>query len=145
MKTKLTKPTTHAEVERSWHAFNVKDKILGRIASEIALKLMGKEKPYYASNIDCGDFVIVTNAKHVQVTGDKEKTKLYGEYSGYPGGLKSKALWKIREEKPTEIIRRAVLGMLPKNKLRDRLMTRLFVYADDEHPYKSKIGNTVEK
>lgn len=134
---KLTKPTSASEIQRAWHLVDVKDKILGRISTEIAVKLMGKSKPYYVKNLDCGDFVVVTNAKYVKVTGKKEKDKTYGNYSGFPGGLKEKALWQVRAEKPTEIIRHAVLGMLPKNKLRDRLMTRLYIYSEADHPYKN--------
>lgn len=134
----ITKSTKADDVVRAWYIFNVKDKVLGRIATEIALKLMGKAKPYFVRNLDCGDHVVVINAKHVAVTGKKEKDKTYGLYSGYPGGLKEKALWQMRKEKPNEIIKRAVFGMLPKNKLRDRLITRLYVYPEEEHPYKSK-------
>lgn len=135
---KATKPTRAAEIVRHWHLVDTKEKILGRVASEIAHKLMGKAKPYFVPHLDCGDYVVVVNAQEVAVTGKKEKEKFYGHYSGYPGGLKQKALWQIRREKPTEIIRSAVLGMLPKNKLRDRLITRLYIYPQAEHPYKDK-------
>lgn len=134
----MTKPTTTNDIKRAWHLIDVKDKVLGRVAGNIALKLMGKNKPYFSHNMDCGDYVVVTNAAHVAVTGKKEKDKIYTQFSGYPGGMKSKALWQLRAEKPAEIIRRAVFGMLPKNKLRDRMITRLFVYAESDHPYKSK-------
>lgn len=139
-----TRSTKASEVERSWHLFDAKDKVLGRFATDVALKLMGKNKPYFVRNLDCGDHVVVINAKHIVVTGKKEKTKLYGNYSGYPGGLKQKALWQIRAEKPTEIIRHAVWGMLPKNKLRDRLVTRLYIYPEGEHSYmeRFKIANS---
>lgn len=133
-----TKSTTIDEIKRAWHLFDVKGKILGRIATEIAVTLMGKSKPYFVRNLDCGDSVVIINARHVKVTGKKEKEKMYGNYSGYPGGLKQKALWQVRKEKPTELIRKAVFGMLPKNKLRDRLVTRLYIYPDAEHPYKNK-------
>jgi large subunit ribosomal protein L13 len=139
---KLTKPTRNEDITRTWYLVDAGGKIIGRIASEIALLLMGKSKTLFAKNIDCGDYVVVTNAKTVVSTGKKETTKMYGNFSGYPGGLKEKALWQIREEKPEEIIRHAVMGMLPKNKLRDRMITRLFVYADDKHPYQEKIGTT---
>ena len=120
---------------------DVKDNVLGRVATDIAHKLMGKAKPYFVQNLDCGDNVVVINARHVVVTGKKEKQKLYSHYSGYPSGLKQKALWQVRKEKPTEIIRHAVMGMLPKIKLRDRRITRLYVYPDAEHPYKEKLTN----
>ncbi len=137
-----TKSTKADDIKRSWHFFDVKNKILGRISTEIARKLMGKSKLYFVRHLDCGDYVVVVNAKHVAVTGKKETDKLYGHYSGYPGGLKQKALWQVRKEKPTEIIRRAVFGMLPKNKLRDRLVTRLYIYPEAEHPYKNKFSQT---
>ncbi|MBI3385957.1 50S ribosomal protein L13 [Candidatus Gottesmanbacteria bacterium] len=134
----ITKPTKQDDVKRVWHLVDVKDKVLGRIAGEIAGKLMGKNKRYFVRNLDCGDYVVVTNAARVAATGKKEKNKLYTQFSGYPGGIKRKALWQMRAEKPEEIIKRAVFGMLPKNKLRDRMITRLFVYGESEHPYKDK-------
>lgn len=133
-----TKSTKESDVIRTWHVVDVKDQVLGRVATKIAHTLMGKSKPYFVRNMDCGDYVVVVNAKHVATTGRKEKQKLYGKYSGYPGGLKQKALWQMREEKPTEVVRLAVFGMLPKNKLRDRLVTRLFIYPEATHPYKEK-------
>lgn len=136
---KATQSTKISDIKRSWHIFDAKGKVLGRIAVPIAHALMGKAKPYFVKNMDCGDNVVVINAKHVVVTGHKEVEKLYGNYSGFPGGLKQKPLWKLREEKPTEIIKRAVLGMLPKNKLRDRLKTRLFIYPEADHPYKEQV------
>jgi len=134
----FTRATKGKEIKRNWHLVDLKGKILGRIATEIALRLSGKQKPNFVRNLDCGDFVVVINARAVKVTGRKEKTKLYGHYSGYPGGLKQKALWQVRQEKPEEIIRHAVWGMLPTNKLRDQLMTRLYIYPDAEHPYQNK-------
>ncbi len=137
MKT-TTQSTKKKQIVRTWHLFDVKDKVLGRQSSEIAHALMGKSKPYFVRHLDCGDHVVVINATHVAVTGKKETDKLYTKYSGFPGGLKTKALWQVRKEKPTKIIRSAVYGMLPKNKLRDRLITRLWIYPEAEHPYKDK-------
>lgn len=134
----MTKSTKISSIIRSWHLIDVKDQILGRAATGIAHKLMGKAKPNFVRNLDCGDHVVVINAAHVQTTGRKEKEKLYSAYSGHPGGLKQKPLWLVRKEKPTEPVRRAVRGMLPKNKLRDRLMTRLYIYGEADHPYKAK-------
>lgn len=134
----LTKPTRSSAIQRVWHLADVKNKVLGRVATDLAGKLMGKSKTYFVRNLDCGDYVVVTNAKHVAVTGKKEKNKMYTNYSGYPGGMKSKALWQVRGEKPTDIIRHAVYGMLPKNKLRDRMITRLFIYPEANHPYQNK-------
>jgi large subunit ribosomal protein L13 len=138
---KATVPTRAKDVIRSWHIIDVNNKVLGRAATDIALKLMGKSKPYFVRNLDCGDYVVVVNAKRVAVTGKKEKEKIYTRYSGYPGGLKKKVLWQLREEKPTEIVRHAVWGMLPKNKLRDRLVTRLYIYPDADHPYGDKFNS----
>ncbi len=135
---KLTPSTKISDVVRVWHLVDVKGKVLGRISTDIAHRLMGKAKPYYVRNLDCGDYVVVINAKEVAVTGHKEKEKMYGNYSGYPGGLKEKALWQLRAEKPAEIVWRAVYGMLPKNKLRDILTTRLYIYPTVEHPYWDK-------
>lgn len=133
-----TRSTRAKTITRDWHLFDVGGKVLGRVATDIAVKLMGKSKPYFVRHMDCGDFVVVVNSKHVAVTGKKEKEKMYMGYSGYPGGLKQKALWQVRREKPAEIIRHAVYGMLPKNKLRDRLITRLYIYPDADHPYADK-------
>lgn len=136
----MTTSTKKDDITRSWHLVDVKGKVLGRIATDIALKLMGKSKPRFVRNLDCGDYVVVVNAKDVAVTGGKEKEKLYGNYSGYPSGLKQKALWQVRAEKPTQIVRHAVWGMLPKNKLRDRLITRLYIYPESIHPYTDKFA-----
>lgn len=136
----MTTSTKADQIQRTWHLVDVGGKVLGRISGDIAKKLMGKSKPYFVRNLDCGDFVVVTNAKSVVVTGKKEKQKMYGNYSGYPGGLKQKALWQMRAEKPAEIIRSAVFGMLPKNKIRDRLITRLYIYPAAFHPYASKFA-----
>ena len=133
-----TKSTKASAVSRSWHLVDVNGKVLGRVAVDIASKLIGKNKPYFVRNMDCGDHVVVINAKNFVVTGHKEKEKMYTRYSGFPGGLKTKPLWVVRKEKPQEIIRRAVMGMLPKNKLRNKMITRLYVYPDSEHPYLSK-------
>ncbi len=133
-----TPATKISDLEHNWQLVDVKGKVLGRVATEIAQKLIGKSKKNYVRSLDCGDNVVVINAAHFVVTGKKDKEKLYSTFSGYPGGLKQKALWQVRQEKPTEPIRHAVWGMLPKNKLRDRLITRLFIYPEADHPYKDK-------
>jgi large subunit ribosomal protein L13 len=137
----ITKSTKASEIKRVWHLIDVKGQVLGRAATQVALKLSGKSKPNFVRNMDCGDNVVVINAAHVITTGKKDKEKLYGHYSGHPGGLKQKALWQVRQEKPAEPMRHAVFGMLPKNKLRDRLITRLFIYPEEKHPYKIKFTN----
>lgn len=135
---KMTAPTKEAEVTRNWHLIDVKGQVLGRSATTIAQKLMGKSKPYFAKNIDCGDYVVVINAKDVKTTGRKETQKLYTNYSGFPGGLRVRRLEEVRERKPEELISHAVSGMLPKNKLRDKMLTRLFVFAGEDHKYQDK-------
>ena len=134
----ITRPTTASEIKRDWHLVDVKGKILGRTATELARLLMGKGKPYFAKNLDCGDYVVVINAKEVAVSGKKETDKVYTRYSGYPSGLKKITVKELRERKPEEIIRHAVSGMLPKNKLRDSMLKRLYVFAGAEHPYENK-------
>jgi large subunit ribosomal protein L13 len=142
MKSTIMKSTKAKEIKRVWHIIDVKGKTIGNAATEIAVKLMGKQKPNFVRHLDCGDFVVVINSKFVESTGKKETKKMYGNYSGYPGGLKQKALWQIRKENPNEIIHHAVWGMLPTNKLRDRLVTRLFIYPDENHPYKDKTNKS---
>lgn len=139
MKRSIILSTKAKDIKRAWHLVDVKGKTIGNAATDIAVLLMGKGKPNFVRHLDCGDFVVVVNSKLVESTGKKEKKKMYGRYSGYPSGLKQKALWQIRQENPNEIIRHAVWGMLPTNKLRDRLVTRLFIYPDENHPYKEKI------
>src|SRR3989344_8562508 len=129
---KITKPTKTAEIKRDWHLVDVKGKILGREASGIAQILIGKSKPYFAKNLDCGDYVVVLNAASVRVTGKKEEDKVYTRYSGYPGGLRSRTVREMRVIKPEEIVRHAVSGMLPKNKLRASMLKRLYVSAGSE-------------
>lgn len=135
----MTEGTKASQITRSWHHVDVNDKVLGRIATDIAKLLMGKNKAYFVRNLDCGDYVIVTNAKNIKVTGKKEKLKTYYRHSGYPGGFKAERLEELRGRCPEEIIRHAVSGMLPQNRLRDQMLKRLKVFADGEHPYEEKI------
>jgi len=134
-----TKPTKAEDIKREWHLIDVKDQVLGRISTKIAGLLMGKSKPYFVSNLDCGDFVVIVNAKEVKTTGKKEEQKKYYRHSGYPGGFRVKTLKEARDEKPEMIITHAVSGMLPQNKLRDRMLKRLYVFAGSEHKYADKI------
>lgn len=133
-----TKSTKAADIQRTWHLIDVKGEVLGRAATKIALVLMGKSKKNFVRNMDCGDYVVVINAAHFVTTGKKEDEKLYGNYSGHPGGLKQKALWQVRVETPREPMKRAVYGMLPKNKLRDRLITRLYIFPEEKHTFVDK-------
>lgn len=133
-----TKPTKKSDIKRGWHLYDVSGKILGRVASEIATVLRGKGKPYFVPNLDLGDFVVVINAQKIKVTGDKKEKKFYTRYSGYPGGLKTERFQEVLEKHPDRIIYRAVSGMLPDNKLKDRLLKRLYIYPGSEYPYKDK-------
>jgi len=138
MKKNITQPTKTAEVVRNWHLVDVAGKTLGRESTEIAQMLIGKSKPYFAKNIDCGDYVVVVNASNVKLTGKKETDKVYTRYSGYPGGLRKTTVAQMRNLKPTEIVRHAVSGMLPKNKLRASMLKRLYVFAGNEHTYQDQ-------
>jgi large subunit ribosomal protein L13 len=134
-KTYITKPK---DIKRGWHLFDAKGQILGRMASEIAQKLIGKDKVYYTPHLDCGDHVVVINAADVEVTGRKEKQKEYIRHSGYPGGLKRISYQEQKERDVRKIIEWAVKNMLPKNKLRSKRMNRLRVFKGSEHDYKDK-------
>jgi len=134
----MTEPTKTSDIKRDWHIIDVGGKILGRQATSIALLLMGKSKPYFARNMDCGDFVVVINAKDVKLSGNKELAKLYTNYSGYPGGLRTRRAEEIRATRPEELIIHAVSGMLPHNRLHDKMLTRLYVFADANHTYQDK-------
>ncbi len=126
------------EVTRAWHVIDAENAILGRLASRAATLLMGKHKPIYTPFLDTGDHVIVVNAAKVRVTGRKEEQKVYRRHSGYPGGLKEVGLRKLSATRPDRVIREAVLGMLPKNKLRKRMAARLLIYSDDRHPHQAQ-------
>lgn len=128
------------KIQRNWHLINVGDKVLGRVATEIATKLMGKNKPAFVPYLDTGDFVIVTNASKVKVTGKKAAQKKYVRHSGYPGGLKVETFDKLIRRKPEDIIRHAVSGMLPKNSLGRKMIKKLYVFPESEHTFKSKLG-----
>lgn len=130
-----------SEIKHDWHLLDVKEKTLGRISTEIASLLMGKSKPYFVRNLDCGDYVVIINAKEVKVTGNKEKNKNYYRHSGYPGGFRQETLGELRARKPTEIIKHAVSGMLPDNRLKDRLLTRLLVFEGPQHTYGEKFAS----
>ena len=135
----ITAATKASDIKRSWHLIDVKDKTLGRVSTEIALLLMGKSKSYFVRNLDCGDYVVVINAKNIKTTGNKEVQKKYYRHSGYPGGFKVESLKELRERKPENIITHAVKGMLPDNRLRDKMLTRLYVFAGEEHKYQDKL------
>lgn len=123
------------EVKRDWYVVDASEKTLGRLATEIARRLRGKHKAEYTPHVDTGDFIIVTNAEKVTVTGRKFKDKMYYSHSGYPGGIKSISFDKLQAKSPTKIIERAVKGMLPKNPLGREMYRKLKVYAGNEHPH----------
>lgn len=129
----------HTDIDRKWYVVNAEGKTLGRIATQIAVKLIGKEKPLFTPHIDLGDFVVVVNAEKVFLTGSKETQKEYFHYTGYPGGGKFQTVADVRERFPERIISKAVSRMLPKNKMRARRMKRLKVYVGNEHPHSAQL------
>jgi large subunit ribosomal protein L13 len=127
------------DIQRKWHLVDAQGKVLGRLASEVAFLLQGKLKTYYSPNVDVGDFVVVVNASGIRVTGDKLKKKVYFRHSGYPGGIKRATLEEMNCKKPAWAVEHAVGGMLPKNKLGQRMMRRLHVYPGPWHPHKAQV------
>ena len=123
------------EIKREWHVIDASGKILGKIATEAAGLLMGKDKAMFTRNMDTGDYVVVTNASRVKVTGKKLEQKMYYRHSGYPGGFRAVPLAEMLEKKPEMVIEHAVKGMLPQNKLGDAMIKKLKVYAGAEHPH----------
>ncbi|MBX6763475.1 MAG: 50S ribosomal protein L13 [Rubrobacteraceae bacterium] len=132
MKSYMARPGT---VERKWYVIDAEGKHLGRLAAEIAMLLRGKRKPQYTPHVDVGDFVVVVNAEKVVVSGRKAEQKLYRWHTGYPGGLKSRTYEEMLQKRPTEIIRKAVYGMMPKTRLARRQLGKLKIYAGPEHPH----------
>lgn len=132
MKSYIAKP---ADITRQWYVVDAEGKTLGRLASEVAMVLRGKHKPMYTPHIDCGDYVIVVNAEKIVVTGKKRQNKIYKHHTGYPGGLREVAFEKLLKEKPEEIIKHAVKGMMPSGKLGRQMFKKLRVFAGPEHPH----------
>ena len=141
MKTFSAKPH---EVKRDWYEIDASDKVLGRLATEIARRLRGKHKAEYTPHVDTGDYIIVTNAEKVTVTGRKFKEKMYYNHTGYPGGIKSISFDKLQQKNPTRIIERAVKGMLPKNVLGREMYRKLKVYVGTEHPHAAQQPKKLE-
>jgi large subunit ribosomal protein L13 len=141
MKTYSAKP---GEVTREWYLVDAEGKTLGRLATQIADTLRGKHKPQYTPHVDTGDFVVVVNAEKIQVTGSKLDQKRYYRHSGYPGGLRSRTLREQLERRPTEVLRVAVKGMLPKNRLARQQITKLKIYAGPEHPHDAQNPKPLE-
>jgi large subunit ribosomal protein L13 len=132
MRTYNAKP---GEIERNWYVVDADGQTLGRLATQIADTLRGKRKPQYTPHVDTGDFVVVVNAEKIRVTGKKLDEKLYHRHSGYPGGLRSRPLRDELERRPTEVLRKAVKGMLPRNRLGRAQLTKLKIYAGPDHPH----------
>ena len=141
MKTYSAKP---GEVTREWYLVDADGKTLGRLATQIADTLRGKRKPQYTPHVDTGDIVIVVNAEKIAVTGNKLDQKRYYRHSGYPGGLRSRTLREQLERRPTEVLRVAVKGMLPKNRLARQQITKLKIYAGPEHPHEAQNPRPLE-
>lgn len=123
------------EVKKEWYVIDAEGQTLGRLATKVATVLKGKHKPTYTPNVDCGDYVIVLNAAKIVYSGDQEEKKIYYHHTMYPGGLKKRSIGLMKREHPVELVEHAIEGMLPHNKLGDRMRTHLYVYADDKHPH----------
>lgn len=132
MKTFVAKP---AEVKRDWFVIDAEGQTLGRLATEVAVRLRGKHKAEYTPNVDTGDYIVIVNAEKVAVTGRKSKQKMYHRHTGYPGGLKSMSFEKLIDHKPERVIELAVKGMIPRNPLGRAMLKKLKVYAGVDHPH----------
>jgi large subunit ribosomal protein L13 len=135
MKTYNAKP---GEIAREWYVVDAEGQTLGRLATQIADTLRGKNKPQYTPHVDTGDFVVVVNAEKIGVTGKKMDEKIYYRHSGYPGGLKERTLREQLDRRPTEVLRKAVKGMLPRNRLSRQQITKLKIYAGPAHPHEAQ-------
>lgn len=141
---KTTKVAKADEITRDWYLVDVDNKVLGRVATEIANILRGKKKPIYTPSVDTGDFVVVVNAAKICLTGKKTADKVYYSHSGFPGGLKEITAGKLLEKKPEDLIKKAVKGMLPKNKLARHMLSKLKIYAGAEHPHQAQQPKTLD-
>ncbi len=141
MKSYMARPL---EVERKWYVVDAEGKHLGRLATEIVRVLRGKNKPQYTPHVDVGDFVVVVNAGRVAVTGRKAEQRVYRRHSGYPGGMKETSYEQMLARKPTEVLRKAVYGMMPKTRLARKQFKKLKIYAGPEHPHSAQDPQTLE-
>ena len=141
MKTYSTKAS---DIKREWHVIDASGKILGKVATQSAGLLMGKHKPMFSRSLDTGDFVVVVNAEKVKLTGKKWEKKMYYDHSGWPGGMSVRNAETMREKRPTEIIRRAVKGMLPKGPLGYEMIRKLKIYAGPDHPHEAQQPEKIE-
>ena len=131
------------EVSRDWYVVDVDGKVLGRVATQIANILRGKNKPTFTPSVDTGDFVIVLNAEKIALTGNKMADKMYYSHSGFPGGINEINAEKLIQKRPEDLIKKAVKGMLPKNKLSRHMLSKLKIYSGSEHPHKAQQPKTV--
>jgi large subunit ribosomal protein L13 len=141
MRTYAAKPS---ERQRDWVVVDASGKTLGRLATQVADVLRGKRKPEYTPHVDVGDFVVVVNAEKVRVTGNKLAAKRYYRHTGYPGGLKSRTLEEMLRRRPEEVVRRAVRGMMPRNRLARKQLTKLKIYAGPDHPHAAQKPQPLE-
>ena len=141
MKTFSAKPK---EVKREWFVIDATDKVLGRVATEVALRLRGKHKPEYTPHVDTGDHIVIINAEKIAVTGNKEEAKIYYRHTGYPGGIKDVNVRELREKAPTRILENAVRGMMPKNALGRAMLKKLHIYAGSEHKHSAQQPQVLE-
>lgn len=140
----ITRSFKQSDIKESWILVDAEDKTLGRLASSLASRLRGKHRPEYTPNADLGDYIVVVNAGKISVTGDKLNQKKYYKHSGYPGGIKSKSLDEVLKNSAEDAIRMAVKGMLPKNKLGKKMLTKLKIYKDAEHPHQAQNPSIVD-
>lgn len=141
---KYTYSAKRADNQENWCVIDATDQVLGRLASQVAYRIRGKHNPLFTPHVDTGDWVVVINADKIQLTGNKLDQKNYYRHSGYVGSLKSQTARELLEKKPEEVIRKAVQGMLPKNRLGRKLNKKLFVYAGDQHPHAAQKPEPVE-
>jgi len=141
---KTTQVAKEGEFTRDWYLVDVENKVLGRVATEIASILRGKKKPIFTPSVDTGDFVIVVNAEKIALTGNKMADKTYYSHSGFPGGIKAITAGKLIEKNAEELIKKAVKGMLPKNKLARHMLSKLKIYTGTEHPHKAQMPKKLE-
>jgi large subunit ribosomal protein L13 len=133
-----------ADLTPKWFLIDAKDKVVGKLATVIANKLRGKDKPIFAPNVDCGDYIIVINAEKIKLTGNKAADKMYYSHSGFPGGFKEATATEVMEKKPTKVLELAVKGMLPRNKLRNVFMKKLKLFAGEEHTHSAQSPEMLE-
>jgi large subunit ribosomal protein L13 len=141
--TTRTKSAKTSEIERHWRVIDADGAVLGRLATQAAAMLRGKHKATFTPNLDTGDPVVIVNAAKIKVTGKKLSDKLYIRHSGYPGGFRSETLERLLERRPEEVVRRAIRGMLPQNRLGEKMSRKLFVYAGPEHPHQAQRPETL--